>query len=176
MAISPRSADLSKKTSHPTPKAGRPYMPGYQMMFRKGVDSLSWAWAVKRLSGARNYWLATVRGDGRPHVMPVWGIWFENAFYFSTGPRSRKARNIEKNMNCVVCPENAADAVILEGTVRKASLNGTSLRRIFEDYEKKYNWEMDDSEGSFYRVQPKKIFGFVERGASNPTRWSFTTE
>src|SRR5213593_2186245 len=83
-------------------------MPGYQMMFRKGVDSLSWAWAVKRLSGARNYWLATVRGDGRPHVMPVWGIWFENAFYFSTGPRSRKARNIEKNMNCVVCPENAA--------------------------------------------------------------------
>ncbi|TMI26628.1 pyridoxamine 5'-phosphate oxidase [Candidatus Bathyarchaeota archaeon] len=167
---------MSKKTSHPTPKAGRPYMPGYQMMFRKGVDSLSWAWAVKRLSGARNYWLATVRGDGRPHVMPVWGIWFENAFYFSTGPRSRKARNIEKNMNCVVCPENAADAVILEGTVRKASLDSNSLREIVRNYEEKYSWKMDGSEGSFYRVQPKKVFGFVESGASNPSRWSFSTE
>ncbi len=146
------------------------------MMFRKGVDSLSWAWAVKRLSGARNYWLATVRGDGRPHVMPVWGIWFENAFYFSTGPRSRKARNIEKNMNCVVCPENAADAVILEGTVRKASLDSNSLREIVRHYEEKYSWKMDGSGDSFYRVQPKKVFGFVESGASNPSRWSFSTE
>src|SRR5436189_206832 len=62
MAISPRSADLPKKTSHPPPKAGRPYMPGYQMMFRKGVDALSWAWAVKRLSGARQSWLGRLRG------------------------------------------------------------------------------------------------------------------
>jgi len=75
--------------------------------------------------------------------MPVWGIWFENAFYFSTGPRSRKARNIEKNMNCVVCPENAADAVILEGTVRKASLDSSSLREIVRNYEEKYRWKMD---------------------------------
>src|SRR5207247_10400051 len=112
MAISPRSADLSKKTSHPTPKAGRPYMPGYQMMFRQGVDSFSWAWAVRRLSGARNYWLATVRGDGRPHVMPGWGIWFENAFYLSAGARSGTARDIEKNMDCVVWPGTAAAAVV----------------------------------------------------------------
>jgi len=108
--------------------------------------------------------------------MPVWGIWFENAFYFSTGPRSRKARNIEKNMNCVVCPENAGEAVILEGTVRKASLDKPSLSGIVRNYEKKYNWKMDGSEGSFYRVQPKRVFGFVESGASNPSRWSFSTE
>src|SRR5207247_4462374 len=108
-------------------------MSGYQMMFRKGVDSLSWAWAVKRLSGARNYWLATVRGDRTPHVMPVWGIWFENAVDFSTGPRSRKARNIEKNMHCVVCPENAGDEVRHEATVRKVTLHGTALRRSIED-------------------------------------------
>ena len=108
--------------------------------------------------------------------MPVWGIWFENAFYFSTGPRSRKARNIEKNMNCVVCPENAGEAVILEGTVRKASLDKPSLSGIVRNYEKKYNWKMDGSGDSFYRVQPKKVFGFVESGASNPSRWSFSTE
>jgi hypothetical protein len=35
------------------------------------------------------HWLATVRPDGRPHVMPVWAIWVDDAFYFVTGTTTR---------------------------------------------------------------------------------------
>ena len=34
---------------------------------------LPWAYAEQRLVAARNYWLATTRPDGRPHVSPAWG-------------------------------------------------------------------------------------------------------
>ncbi|HYY91217.1 MAG TPA: hypothetical protein VE955_04455 [Candidatus Dormibacteraeota bacterium] len=95
------------------------------------------------------------------------------AFYFSTGPRSRKARNIETNKHCVVCPEDAGNAVILEVEVRRASPTDRSLRRVAAIYEKKYDWKMEGLVDSFYRVQPQKAFGLLESGASHPTARSF---
>jgi nitroimidazol reductase NimA-like FMN-containing flavoprotein (pyridoxamine 5'-phosphate oxidase superfamily) len=56
--------------------------------------------------------------------MPVWGVWVVNAFYFSTGAESRKAKNLASNPECVVCPENAEEAVIMEGTARKLDARG----------------------------------------------------
>jgi len=34
-----------------------------------------WPEARARLAEAQTYWLATVRLDGRPHVMPLLGVW-----------------------------------------------------------------------------------------------------
>jgi hypothetical protein len=53
-----------------------------------------------------NYWAATSRADARPHLMPVWGVWLRDCFYFSTGPRSRKARNLSQNARCSVSTED----------------------------------------------------------------------
>ena len=50
-----------------------------------------WATAEERLENPerpRTYWLATVRGDGRPHVRPIIGMWMEGAFYFVSGERT----------------------------------------------------------------------------------------
>ena len=55
-----------------------------------GADLIPWSWAVERLSAAHNYWVCTARPDGRPHAAPVWGLWLEDAFWFSTNPRSQK--------------------------------------------------------------------------------------
>jgi general stress protein 26 len=57
----------------------------------------------------------TVRPDGRPHAMIIWGLRFDEAFWFGTGSNTQKARNLAKNPNCVVGTQNAAEAVILEG-------------------------------------------------------------
>src|SRR6185436_4379740 len=94
-----------------TPKASRPQMPGYGIENAKsGKGLLKWKWAADRLTKARNYLFTTVRHDGRPHVMPIWGVWLENAFYFSTGRTSVKARNLAKNPNCVLSPGDADEA------------------------------------------------------------------
>src|SRR6185437_13395833 len=58
---------------------------------------LPWKWATERLERSHNYWICSTRPDGRPHAVPVWGVWVENAFYFSTDPKSRKAKNLKAN-------------------------------------------------------------------------------
>ena len=90
-------------------------MPGYGILAADdGAGLLPWDWAVERLSGSHNYWLVTTRPDGRPHMMPLWGLWLDSTFYFSTGRQSRKGRNLAANSHCVVATEHADEAVIVE--------------------------------------------------------------
>jgi hypothetical protein len=51
----------------------RPYVPGYGVP-ASGRGMLSWDHVEERMTAARNYWLSTVRPDGRPHLSPVWGV------------------------------------------------------------------------------------------------------
>ena len=162
----------SKSSSSRAPAPSRPYMPGYGMMFQKNKKFLSLTWAIDHFSKARNYFLSTTRSDGRSHVMPVWGVWLDRAFYFSTGRLPRKSRNLSLNPHCVVCPENASSAVILEGTAKE--VGERSLRgRFVAAYKKKYDWDMSDTTEPIYEVQPRVIFGIAENAEANPTRWRF---
>src|SRR6266404_5608286 len=122
------------------PKATRPHMPGYGLpKSKKGL--LPWKWAEDRLSKSRQYWIATTRPDGRPHVMVVWALWMNGVLYFSTGSKSRKARNLAKNRHCTMCTEMADEAVILECVV-KAERDVEKIREFLRLYEKKYKWDM----------------------------------
>jgi general stress protein 26 len=154
--------------------AGRPNIPGYGIVGEKeGAGLLPWSWAEERLSGAHNYWLATTRPDTRPHVMPVWGLWWEGAFYFSTGDNTVKARNLAANPYCVVCPDLGAEAVILEGAVELIHAS-PGLERLWEAYRKKYDWDVKGS--PFYAVRPRTVFGFIEKDqlfTKTATRWLF---
>ena len=73
---------------------------------------LPWSWAEQQLKKSHNYWITTVKPDGSPHTMVVWGLWRDGCFLFSTGSKSRKARNLSRNANCVVYAEHAHEAVI----------------------------------------------------------------
>lgn len=155
------------------PKSTRPHMPGYGVpKSNKGL--LPWTWAEKRLNSSHNYWITTVRADARPHTMIVWGVWIDNAFYFSTGSQSRKARNLAKNPRCIVCTERADEAVIVEG---KATLTKNSPGiNFFTRYEKKYKWDMSSMQSEpIYRVTPRIAFGLYEKKfANSATRWKFS--
>ena len=119
------------------PKASRPHMPGYGLpKGQKGL--LAWTWASERLRKSHNYWVATVRADGRPHLMPVWGLWMDGAFYFSTGRQSRKAKNLATNSTCVICTENSAEAVIVE----ERAGTPTRVDRFMSRYQQKYKFDM----------------------------------
>src|SRR5215470_16644346 len=47
-------------------------------------------------------WLATVRPDGRPHVMPLGVLWLDGAFYFNAGAATRKAKNLDHDPHCII--------------------------------------------------------------------------
>ncbi|MFN0119386.1 MAG: pyridoxamine 5'-phosphate oxidase family protein [Blastocatellia bacterium] len=161
------------------PKTTRPHMPGYGLPDAQTTDGLfSWTWARERLTSARTYWLATMRPDARPHAMPVWGIWHDNHFYFSTGRQSRKARNLAANPHCVVTMESGEETVIVEGIVTE--ITDTTLRQRFcELYGPKYEWSMEAFAEPVFVVRPTVAFGFdaaAEQFTQTATRWTFPDE
>jgi len=165
---------LKKSSRKPAaPKSQRPHIPGYGLPAgTRGL--LPWSWAERRLARSHNYWIVTVRPDGAPHAMPVWGIWVDSVFYFSTGRGSRKARNLRASSKCVVCSERADEAVIVEGTAREAK-DPALLRKLAAPYHAKYKpWQLDPKLGPIYAVRPRVVFGMREKEFVNSaTRWTF---
>jgi hypothetical protein len=105
--------------------------------------------------------------------MIICGLWFDNAFWFGTGRKTQKARNLAKNPNCIVGTQNAAEAVILEGVAElitdaaiRKKLEPTSLR--------KYGMSGSDGSEPVYRVRPSRVFGLIEKSfPKTATRWTF---
>jgi Pyridoxamine 5'-phosphate oxidase len=166
------------------PSSTRPYMPGYGTLpANEGSGLLPWSWAEKRLVASRNYWMVTVwpylRGSyGRPHAMPVWGMWHEGTFLFSSSNPSRKSKNLTANPRCVITTEDALNPVVVEGTAEKV----TDHRQIAEmlalenaKYGTAYKIDsLDPAVNSCFRVRPIWAFG-IKHGdfQGSPTRWDF---
>jgi len=154
------------------PKATRPTVPGYEFSAKKGL--LPWTWAVKRLKKSRQYWIATARLAGTPHLMIIWGLWFDESFWFSTGSASRKGRNLAANPKCVIGTDNAAKGVILEGAVERIDPKGTDYDRFAKAYKKKYHWDVREMGQPVYCFRPQLGFGLFEnKFDQTATRWTF---
>jgi hypothetical protein len=161
------------------PRASRPYMPGYGIVGpAEGSGLLPWSWAEQRLVASRNYWVATSWPDGRPHAMPVWGLWDNGAFWFSSSRRSRKARNLAIDPRCVVTTENAAEPVVVEWLAEVVSAPETLTRMLALEnakYQTDYSIELlDPAVNATIRVRPRWAFGLAEGDfTGSPTRWIF---
>jgi PPOX class probable F420-dependent enzyme len=150
------------------------------------AGALPWAWAEQRLVENRNYWVVTASAGGRPHALPVWGVWLPETdrFWFSCSPNARKARNIAENPQCVVTVDDTVECVSVEGRARLADPSGDAeaIDRMVSSYVAKY-WEdpaVHADMAAFVRshtvieVTPERAFGIIEREdefASRATRW-----
>jgi hypothetical protein len=144
---------------------------------------LPWSWAEKRLVASRNYWVTTASPEGRPHSMPVWGVWLADAerFWFSCAPDARKARNARANPWVVVAPTDTVEVVSVEG--RAVEVSGGAIDDRIDAYFAKYGAEMEmtrDAVAEFlsshasFDVVPDRAFGIIERAeefSSRATRW-----
>jgi hypothetical protein len=168
----------SKLRAESSPSASRPHMPGYGLPTgKKGL--LPWSWAEQRLKKSHNYWITTVKPEGSPHTMVVWGLWQDGRFIFSTGSKSRKARNLAENKNCIVCTEKANEAVIVEGAAEIADV--AARRKFLPLYERKYKFDMKGMKDDIlsmkepvFSVRPRVVFGLWEKYfQGKSTRWKF---
>jgi len=127
---------------------------------------------------SRNYWVVTVWPDARPHAMPVWGMWHEESFWFSSSRPSRKSKNLAANPRCVVTTEDAKNPVVVEGTATLLTdPNDLATLLALENakYETAYRIESLDPEiNACFRVTPTWVFGLAEGDfTGSPTRWQF---
>lgn len=152
-------------------------------------ETTAWEEARDQLAAARKYWLVTVRPDGRPHVMPLFGVWVDDALVFTAGPRTRKARNLARNRRCVVAAGSDELDLIVEGTATRVR-DPDALRRIASEYDSKYGWRLSDrGDGAFdapysapsagpapyepYKLTPSVAFGLGVAEPFGATRWRF---
>jgi PPOX class probable F420-dependent enzyme len=144
----------------------------------EGTGLLPWQWAEERLTDSRNYWVVTLWPDGRPHAMPVWGVWERDLFWFTSSLRSRKARNVAADPRCVITTEDALNPVTVEGTAqvtRDGDEVGRVLALVNDKYATDYPLEfLDPDVNATIRVRPRWAFGLAEEDfTGSPTRWSF---
>ncbi|WP_436495906.1 TIGR03618 family F420-dependent PPOX class oxidoreductase [Actinokineospora sp. HUAS TT18] len=159
------------------PRAERPFMPGYGIRPAE-AGLLPWSWAEPKLRASHDYWVATVRPDGRPHLMPVWGWWDGSDFWFSSGLHSRKARNVAAGSAVSVSIQDPLDPVIVEGTAEIVT-DPADLRAFLDGLNAKYDTDyaedfVDPARNATIRVRPVRAFGLVaEDFTGSPTRWTF---
>jgi pyridoxine/pyridoxamine 5'-phosphate oxidase len=156
------------------PQPKRPYMPGYGVK-PSSNGLLDWVEIEPRLIASHNYWLSTIRPDGRPHAAPVWGIWHEGAFYFNTGDRSQKHRNLKHQPYAVMHLESGDEVVIVEGIVDTTTGEGL-LTQLNKEYHQKYGLAIveDARNGYAYRLKPRRALAWIEKSfPDTATQWDF---
>jgi nitroimidazol reductase NimA-like FMN-containing flavoprotein (pyridoxamine 5'-phosphate oxidase superfamily) len=80
-----------------------------------------WAQAQRRLAAGEWYRLATVRPDGRPHVVPLLAVWLDDALYVLVNRATRKARNLAHDPQCAGAVAAADAHLVVEGQAAKVS-------------------------------------------------------
>jgi hypothetical protein len=167
-----------------TPIVERPNLPKDYGVPEGTEGTLPWEWAVERLTQAWQYWLATVRPDGRPHAVPVWGAFVDNAIWIEGGATTRWARNLAARGEIVVHIEQGREVVMVEGVAEQARhLMPETAAKVKAQYAAKYEGytpEMvgwSDGEGSqeaggFWIVRPTNVLGW-HQFPNDGTRWRF---
>ena len=97
------------------PSRDRPHMPDGYGVPEANDGVLEWSAAEDRLRTAVNYWMATTRPDGRPHVVPRWGVWVDGRFWYDGAVDTVHVQNLLVNSACVLNLEDGSQAVIVEG-------------------------------------------------------------
>ena len=109
-----------------------------------------------RLDDEKNIWLASVRPDLKPHLVPVWFIWDDQTFYMCIYSKSVKFLNIAQNGLVSIALENGSTPVICEGLTER--LARPWPENIVKQFKEKYDWdiETDKEYDELVRISPQK--------------------
>jgi nitroimidazol reductase NimA-like FMN-containing flavoprotein (pyridoxamine 5'-phosphate oxidase superfamily) len=135
---------------------------------------LEWEPVRARLEAAKQYWFATVRPDGRPHVVPLDGSWLDDRWYFGGSPETVKHRNLLENPRAALHLEDAMQAVIVEGTCEVIEADEDLAQRLSDLSRAKYGY---GPEPAVYRngvwcLQPVRVLAW-EQFPADATRFVF---
>lgn len=124
-------------------------------------DPARWRLIKARLSRESNIWIATVRGDGRPHLVPLWYIWLNDKIYVCTGSETQKYTNMYHNQNVALSLPDAVNVVVIEGEAHTA--DRAFINPLAEHFHNKYEWDFRYDETADWRlieITPFKIMAW----------------
>lgn len=157
----PQPEALAVNPDYGLSELGPEHMPLPDVLGRFGVE--------------RSWWVCTTRPDGRPHTMPVWGLFIDERLIFSTDPKSVKADNLAANAAIALHLESGDQVAIVEGTAVPVPVSDIPAT-FTKDYDQKYGFAVDPTEPGFrvFEVVPTKVFSWDERKfVETAARWRF---
>ena len=155
----------------PEPSPARK-VPGYQMP-ETCENLLAWDFVADRMSTSEFYWINTVYPDGRPHSVPLWGIWYEERFHCDGSTETAWSQNLTKNPRISVHTPDPNRVVIVHGIARfleDDDLDEASWDRLDTAYQTKYQV---DTGSPWIRVEPTKVLAWNGGELTTMTRWLF---
>ena len=96
-----------------------------------GLPLLDWDGIAGRLAGGmiqapgtggpdrHTCWLATINENGSPHVTGVGALWADDTFWFETGERTRKGKNLARDPRCSLSLATHEFDLVVEGTAEQ---------------------------------------------------------
>ncbi len=66
-------------------------------------------------------WLTTINLDASPHVMPLGVVQHNGSWYFTSGPATRKSRNLARDARCVVSVATDPFDLVIEGVAERVA-------------------------------------------------------
>lgn len=94
-----------------------------------GLPLVDWARVEARLAGPEplagtggpdnRSWLATTNPDGSPHLTGLGPLWVSGLFYFTTGPSTRKGRNLARDPRCTLGISTAEFDLSVDGVAAR---------------------------------------------------------
>jgi hypothetical protein len=159
---------------------------------RYGGPVLAWSRAHELLAAGPKgplvgFFLGTVRPDGRPHSAGIGAVWHEGDLYFTSGPGTRKSRNLASNPACTISVKLPGLDLTLEGTAGRVT-GPVTLERLAGIY-RGIGWPAEVSGDGFtapysapsagpppwhlYRFTVRTVVGLSTEEPNGAARWRF---
>jgi hypothetical protein len=133
--------------------------------------TLAWPAVRSRLVAAEQYWLATTRPDGRPHVVPTDGLWTDEGFHFGGHEATVHLRNLGANPAAALHLPDAVAAVIVEGTAAWVVPSRAAARTLAAASKAKYGWG-GSYVGGVWLLRPVRVLAWTALNR-DATRFTF---
>ena len=107
----------------------------------------------RRLQTEQNLWLATVRPNGAPHLVPIWFVWVAGKIYLCTGADSVKVRNLLQNPQVSIALEDGSQPIVIEGLAQPVE---PGRHAVLSEFQRKYDWDItsDDTYTQVIEIEP----------------------
>lgn len=111
---------------------------------------------IERLEQALVVWLASVRPNDKPHLVPLWFVFKDGRLFVCTPATTVKARNIALNRKVVVALEDGNHPLIVEGEATRLKEIPPHVAELFSS---KYDWQIigDETNDALIEIVPTRI-------------------
>ncbi len=135
------------------------------------------------------FFLGTAQPNGRPHAAGVGALWYDGDLYFTSGPATRKSRNLAANPACTISVSLKGIDLVLEGQAQRITEKPTleALAKLYRNAGSGWPVEVKDdvftapfsapSAGKppwyVYRLIFDTVVGVATAEPNGATRWRF---